>query len=476
MVKIVFDAGHSMVTPGKRFLKSLDPKETREWFVNQRIVRYIEKYLSEYDDVEILRVDDITGQTDVPLTQRTSLANAWGGDLLISNHHNAGVRGGLGGGIVIYRYPNSTMFTKEMQKGLYDKLIAFTGLKGNRYNPLGEANFHMVRESDMPAILIENGFMDSSTDVPIILTEEFAKQSAMAQTEFIVELFGLTKKPVHVPEKVLYRVQTGAFRFKENAENWMTQLLAKGYEALVREDGGIYRVQTGAFSNRLNAESLSLKLRDDGFANFITTKQGNIVSVGVVEKPVIEISPAEQLKLDIKEASELVGDKAKELQEKLIKVGYSLPKYGADGVFGEETYIALLKFQADNNITVDGFAGEVTFAKLNELLAPKYNEPTKKELQMALNASTGSRLVIDGIIGRMTLEALSSSRSLIRVGTRNELVKYVQRKLGYLGFFDGKVDGIVGDITAKAIREFQLNKNIASDGIIGINTWKELIK
>ena len=476
MIKVAFDAGHSMVTPGKRFLKSLDPKETREWFVNQRIVRYIEEYLSEYEDVEILRTDDITGRKDVPLTQRTDMANAWGADLLISNHHNAGVRGGSGGGIVIYRYPNSTLFTKEMQKGLYDKLIAYTGLKGNRYNPLGEANFHMVRESNMPAILIENGFMDSRTDVPIILTEEFAKQSAMAQTEFIVELFGLTKKPVHISEKVLYRVQTGAFRIRQNAENWMKQLIASGYEGIVREDGGIYRVQTGAFANRLNAESLSLKLKEDGFANFITTQQGNIVSVGVAEKPVVEISPSEQLKLDIKEASEFVGNRAKELQRKLMLAGYKLPLYGADGMFGEETYRALIKFQEDNDLTADGLAGEVTFTKLDELIAPKYNEPTKKELQMAINSSTRSRLVVDGIVGRMTLEALSSSNALVRVGTRNELVKYVQRKLGYLGFFDGAVDGIVGDITAKAIRDFQANRNLHSDGIVGINTWKELIK
>ena len=483
MIKIAFDAGHSMVTPGKRFLKSLDPKETREWFVNQRITRYIEEELSKYDGIEILRLDDVTGHRDVPLTERTNKATAWGADLLISNHHNAGVGGGTGGGAVVIVYLGSSSTLKSMQKKLYDKLIAHHGLKGNRSNPIPEANLHMLREpklangTRMPALLIENGFMDSKTDVPIILTDDFARKSAKAQTEFIVELFGLKLKRVEQPtEGVLFRVQTGSFRIKENAFNWAKQLKAKGYDAIVKEDGGIFRVQVGAFSVRANADKLSAKLKEDGFANFVTTQQGGTIAVAVPEKPVIVISPEEQRKLDIQEAKEYVGNRALELQTKLMKAGYDLTKYGADGDFGGETYDALLKFQKDHGLTADGLAGQIVFTKLDELLAPKLTSPTLKELQMAINASTTFRLSVDGIIGTNSLKALSSNQCYVMFGKRNELVKWVQRKLAYLKLYTGKIDGIAGSETDKAIRAFQASKGLQRDGIVGLNTWKALIK
>ena len=52
------------------------------------------------------------------------------------------------------------------------------------------------------------------------------------------------------------------------------------------------------------------------------------------------------------------------MQELLIKAGYDLPKYGADGQFGNETLEALKAFQADNGLGVDGICGTKTWAKL----------------------------------------------------------------------------------------------------------------
>lgn len=54
----------------------------------------------------------------------------------------------------------------------------------------------------------------------------------------------------------------------------------------------------------------------------------------------------------------------KEMQELLIKKGYSLPKYGADGDFGTETLNALKAFQKDRGLTVDGKCGPMTWAEL----------------------------------------------------------------------------------------------------------------
>ena len=55
-----------------------------------------------------------------------------------------------------------------------------------------------------------------------------------------------------------------------------------------------------------------------------------------------------------------------QLQTMLIKRGYSLPRYGADGDFGAETEAAVKKFQADNGLEPDGVAGPITIEKLRE--------------------------------------------------------------------------------------------------------------
>jgi len=235
MVKIAGGAGHYLDTPGKRCSKSLDKNETREWFLNDRIVTKIEKMLKDYEGVEFLRLDDPTGKKDIGLRERTDKANAWGADILISNHHNAGINGGSGGGVSVYRHPVTPQKTKDYQKGIYDKIIKYTGLKGNRSNPLATSNLFMLRESNMSAVLVENGFMDSKKDVPIILTEEFALSSAKAQVEFLVETFDLKKKPEpqNTSPDVFYRVVTGSFGDRQNALGRVAKLEKAGFDSFI---------------------------------------------------------------------------------------------------------------------------------------------------------------------------------------------------------------------------------------------------
>ena len=200
MFKIALNAGHGKNTAGKRCLKSLDPNETREWYLNSRICNKIEDKLKAYDGYELIRLDDTTGKTDVKLETRTNKANAFNADFYLAIHHNAGVRGGKGGGIIAIVYTSVDNTTLAWQKALYYKLIEHTGLKGNRSNPLQKQSLHEVRYSKMPAVLLECGFMDSSTDVPIILTDEYAEKVATACVEVIVDRAKLTKKVVEAPK------------------------------------------------------------------------------------------------------------------------------------------------------------------------------------------------------------------------------------------------------------------------------------
>lgn len=215
--KIALTAGHYKYTSGKRCLKSLDPNETREWVLNDRIADKVEALLKNYTGYELLRTDDTTGEKSISLDERVTAANKFGADFYLSIHHNAGANGTKAGGIVAYVYTSASTKSVEWQKALYNELIEATGLKGNRAAPLGKANFQEVRETDMPAVLLELGFMDSSVDTPIILTEEYAQQCAEAIVRVIAKLGRLARK---VNEKVTYYVQAGPFTTKDEAESF----------------------------------------------------------------------------------------------------------------------------------------------------------------------------------------------------------------------------------------------------------------
>lgn len=232
--KIALDAGHYSKTPGKRCLKKLDPNETREWTLNDRIADKVEIQLQGYTGWELIRVDDTTGKKDIGTKNRAKAANNFGADIYISLHHNAGVKGGKGGGIVAYIAKKASAASAEWQKALYNALIAKTGLKGNRSNPMPKNNYTVLTKTDMPAVLLELGFMDSATDVPVILSEEYADQCAAAIVEVIVERGNLQKK-AEAPA-MRYRVQTGVFSTRTKAEDMVAALKKAGFDAIIKEE------------------------------------------------------------------------------------------------------------------------------------------------------------------------------------------------------------------------------------------------
>lgn len=194
MFKIALDAGHGLHTAGKRCLKSIDKNETREWFLNARICERVIAKLESYEGYSLIRVDDTTGKTDVSLSDRVKKANDFRADIYLSVHHNAGINGGSGGGIMSIIYTKASETSKDYQKIIYDELIKETKLKGNRSDPMPKQDLYVCRETKMPAVLVECGFMDSTTDVPIILPDTFAYVAAEGIVNALVKIGKLTKK------------------------------------------------------------------------------------------------------------------------------------------------------------------------------------------------------------------------------------------------------------------------------------------
>lgn len=72
------------------------------------------------------------------------------------------------------------------------------------------------------------------------------------------------------------------------------------------------------------------------------------------------------------------GADVKEMQTGLIKLGYDLGKYGADGEFGDRTEQAVIAFQRDNGLEADGEFGPLSLAKFEAALKAQeapVNEP-----------------------------------------------------------------------------------------------------
>lgn len=235
MVKIAIDAGHGINTAGKRVPTSLGYGDIREWTLNNKVVVEIIKLLNQYQNVEILRLDDPTGRRDVPLAERSKKANNWGADIVISIHHNAGINLGTGGGLVIYRYPNSSKFTKKMQQELYNSIIKETGLKGNRASPLAESNLHMLRVPIAAAVLPELGFMDSRSDIKEIVKPDWSIKNARGVVNWLEKHYKLKKKvkPKQSKSDGYYRVVVGSFANKKNAEEQQKKLKARGFDSFL---------------------------------------------------------------------------------------------------------------------------------------------------------------------------------------------------------------------------------------------------
>ena len=80
------------------------------------------------------------------------------------------------------------------------------------------------------------------------------------------------------------------------------------------------------------------------------------------------------------------------------------------------------------------------------------------------------------LVGKFTKINIPYQNFLLKNGVKSYLVAIIQWKLNVLGYEAGIEDGIFGKNTEKAVRFYQEDMNLKSDGIIGINTWNKLFK
>lgn len=187
-MKIAIDAGHGPETPGKR---SPDGS-LLEYQFNSAVARYVaDKLFGEYEGIEILMTHD--DSRDVPLKERTDKANAWKADLFVSIHANAAGDGGWNSaqGIETYVYKTRPPAAVALANAVQRQLVRLTG-RPNR--GVKSADFHVLRETRMTAILVECGFMTNREEVELLKSDQYRRKCAEAIVAGIAETYWLKKK------------------------------------------------------------------------------------------------------------------------------------------------------------------------------------------------------------------------------------------------------------------------------------------
>ena len=201
------------------------------------IAKATEKYLKNYEGVSIKL--SRTGDTKPSLSARADMANEWGADFFVSIHINAG--GGTGFESYIFNGTVSSK-TKEYQKVVHSVIAAGDGWTDRG---MKRANFAVLRETAMPALLTENGFIDRASDAAKLKDPDFIDLLGKLHAEGIAKALGLKKKSTSSPApdpkpSGLHRVivdgkQTGAFGVHENLINEVSRAIKAGAKKVVVE-------------------------------------------------------------------------------------------------------------------------------------------------------------------------------------------------------------------------------------------------
>ncbi len=213
----------------------------------------------------------MTRETDTTLSNstRTTRVKNSGAKVCISNHVNAASPSASGAETIHSIYSNgklANMILDELVKEGFKRRRAFSK-KGKR----GDYYFMHRQTGSVETVIVEHGFITNVGDVQKLKNnwERFAESDVKAICKYMGVKYIPEKKHTPKPGNKLYRVQTGAFSKRSNANNLVKKLKKKGYDAIVVKQGNLYKVQTGAFKVRKNADDLVKKLKKDRFEAFV---------------------------------------------------------------------------------------------------------------------------------------------------------------------------------------------------------------
>lgn len=233
---ISVDDGHGMETAGKRtpalksdikFNGKIRKKGTviKENEFNNHVMKF---FIEGCKRCGIKTLEVAKGDTDVPLATRVRLANNAKSDLHISFHANA-----VGntwqekayGLVVIKRYVCSSK-TDKLATNVYNYLksdVKWYKDGGTKYGvrkdrDVSGFSLYILKNTKMPSILVEYGFMDNWEDVKIMCTDEFAKNCAEATLKGVCKTLGVPYKALEqVNQPFIVRITCNTLNVRSGA-------------------------------------------------------------------------------------------------------------------------------------------------------------------------------------------------------------------------------------------------------------------
>jgi N-acetylmuramoyl-L-alanine amidase len=280
---IAIDPGHSEDTYENTGGKGVAPGGNifeEHWF-NAEVARKLKRLL-DANGFRTFFTQTPGAHHDVGLTARTDEANAKGADLLVSIHANAGVKAANGACAFYWHTSEGGRKLAQLWADNARNLLAEVGLHGDGLHecvPGTWTNFHMVREAEMVAMLVEHGFMTNESDLSYLRTAAYREDCAEALARSIYAYFGVeykanVKAAAKPKDTKKYRLVTGKWTIAAGIADAKKQLRDAGYGMLlyeIAEQGGNksyqivnpkYRLMTGTYVGKSVAEAKAKELQD----------------------------------------------------------------------------------------------------------------------------------------------------------------------------------------------------------------------
>jgi N-acetylmuramoyl-L-alanine amidase len=282
VMKLYLDPGHGGTDSGAQG-NGLNEKD-----ITLKIAQKIQGILTnKYENitVKLSRTSDISKS----LSQRTNEANAWGADFYLSIHINAADSAAAQGyEDYIYSGLSSTSRSATYQNIIHQEVMKVNGLTDRGQKT---ANFHVLRESSMNALLSENGFITNTHDAALMKQASWLENVAQGHVNGLAKAFNLKLKSAPVPSKpsnpvpgTLFKVIASSFKLKKNADERIAFLHGKGIESFIKttiiSGETWYRVQAGAFTTRENAEIRLAEVKKAGIKDAFIVAENDLASAG----------------------------------------------------------------------------------------------------------------------------------------------------------------------------------------------------
>ncbi|WP_077210962.1 N-acetylmuramoyl-L-alanine amidase [Bacillus dakarensis] len=265
-MKLFIDPGHGGSDPGAKG-NGLVEKE-----INLDIALRIAALLADIKDIQIRLSRD--KDTTKSLSERTDEANAWGADFYLSIHCNSFNGHARGYEDFIYDGISNSSITAAYQQIFHSEIIKKNNLldRGQK-----KANYHVLRETMMPALLTENGFIDHPLDSASMKETIWRQDVAEGHVRGLIKAFHLQTNtpdtpsisPHHEKSGELKRIIAGSFSSRVPAERQIGNLRSMGIQAFISVENmteqTIFHVQAGTFSSNQNAQALLKMLKNAGY-------------------------------------------------------------------------------------------------------------------------------------------------------------------------------------------------------------------